>query len=912
MDVDLTTPLGAPASLLERALGLLDDRAADAADTLQRADDIVRAARGPRQRAARAVAHRVGGLALLDQGRVPQAARRTIRGVHDARAAGDPVVLAGCLTTAAALAFIGGRSDAAFAMIDEAIAAAGAARDGPGAFNASAQRSWMLQRSGRWRDALRGVEALLERTGDEAGDDAGYEPSLSVMRALRAEVMADRANILAELGRYDDALGAFDVAIDEVGRWPGPIEIAEVRRNRAICLTHAGRIPEAMHAFAELAAPLAASPAGRLRHLVGLAELLLDSQLLDEALAVTDEAVAIDRRSVRPDQWAEARLVHARALMQSGGDLAAAVTAARAASRAFAGAGSTGRAAWARALVARGAPAKRRVAALEAAAGDLHRAGLRDEAIATRVDALTTAVATGDHAAADHQYRAVVIARETGPALTRARAWLAEAVWHDFGGRPGEARAAVVAGLDILDDHRASLGGTELRAHASGIGEELAGLGLAMALRSGDALDVLWMSERWRAGVVQRRPVTTEDIAETMAELRQVLIDAGEPDLPVEILTRLEQRRAQLEDQVRQRARRTRGSSGTARRPVRVGALRRTLAGGSLIEIVQHGGSYHAVVVGATTRIVELCPVSVPADRLAEMLFALRRLARRGVSAGAAAAARHGAIDALSEMDVALLGPIGDLLGTGPVVVVPPGPLHAVPWPSLPSLSGRIVTVAPSSTWWAGAGERPADDDGHELTPRVVLAAGPRLGGATEEIARLLKVYPWAIALVGVAADEAGLHLNLDGADLAHVACHSRPRADHPHLSALEMADGPFTVYDFERLAAAPRRMVLSACESGVSAVRPGEELLGFLSALFSLGTRAVLASVVPVPDLATTSFMVDFHRRLVGGCSFPEALAQTRRQLLATSNDPADFVVAHAFVAFATASATFGGRPPQ
>ncbi len=505
--------------------------------------------------------------------------------------------------------------------------------------------------------------------------------------------------------------------------------------------------------------------------------------------------------------------------------------------------------------------------------------------------------------------------------------WLAEAAWHDLAGRSDEARASVIIGLDILDEHRASLGGTELRAHASGIGEELASLGLSLSLRSGDAADVLWMSERWRAGVVQRRPVTTDDIAETMAELRGVLRDLELPDLPPEVRAQLERRRVELEDAVRHRARSTRGRRVAALRPVKVAELRRALAGRSLVEIVEHRGRYHAVVVAAKTTVVDLCAVAATGEPLAELLFALRRMARRGVSASGAAAARAGAIEALATLDAALIGPIIDLLpaetrdadgygrggADGEVIIVPPGPLHAVAWPSLPSLAGRTVTVAPTSTWWATgvtapqAGSQAGADDAH----RVVLAAGPRLRGATDEIDQLRAVYPAAVALHGADANEARLLANLDGAALAHVACHSRPRADHPHLSSLELADGPFTVYDFERLAVAPRHMVLSACESGVSAVRPGEELLGFLSALFSLGTQAVLASVVPVPDLATTSFMVEFHRRLARGASFPEALCATRRDLLATSADPADFVVAHAFVAFAQASTTVGaGRP--
>ena len=922
MDVDLITPNGDVSSLLGRAQALLDARDIEPIDALAQADAIVRAARSPRHREARALAHRAGCLALLDLGRVPQAARRSERGVADARAARVPSTVAGCLTTAAALAALVGRRKESFAMIDEAVIVARDAGDVVSEMNASAQRSWMMQRAGRWRDALRGVEALVDRPVI-----IGPFASEAQVRGLRAESMADRANILAELSRYDEALVAFDQAIDEIRRWPGPLDVVEVQRNRGVCLTHAGRIPDAMRAFDEVAESLAGSPAHRLRHLVGHADLLLDAQLIDEALVITERATAISRRAVRTDLWAEAHLLRARAL-RAGGDHSAAVIAARVAAKEYHRLGVAGRAAVARMIAASATAPRRRVGELDAAAVDLHRAGLRDEAIAARVAALMAAVAVGDHRSAEHQHRVVAVALRAGPALTRARAWLAEAVWHEFGDRPVEAREAVVTGLDILDEYRASLGGTELRAHASRIGEELVRIGIGLALHRDHPADVLWMSERWRSGVVQRRPVTTAAIAETMAELRHVLIEIGQPDIPAGALAELDTRRAALEDQVRQRARRIRGGGTRAVRPTRVSELRRVLDGGTLIEIVLHDDRYFAVTVAATTTIVELCAASEPLEPLADLLFALRRMARRGVSASAASAARDAATQALADIDRLLLEPLIGRVGAGHVVLVPPGPLHAVPWPSLASLHGRVVTVSPSSTWWAAAarvdelghgGDHGLDHTGghggdHGLDHggghglghgggQVVLAAGPRLRGATDEIAQLGSLYPDAIALEGDLAVEGQLRAALDGASLAHIACHSRPRADHPHLSALEMTDGPFTVYDFERLGSAPRQVVLSACESGVSAVRPGEELLGFLSALFSLGTDAVLASVVPVPDLATTSFMVAFHERLRAGQSFPLALAETRRELLATSNDPADFVVAHAFVAFANVS---------
>ncbi|MFC7503177.1 CHAT domain-containing protein, partial [Nocardioides sp. GCM10030258] len=94
-------------------------------------------------------------------------------------------------------------------------------------------------------------------------------------------------------------------------------------------------------------------------------------------------------------------------------------------------------------------------------------------------------------------------------------------------------------------------------------------------------------------------------------------------------------------------------------------------------------------------------------------------------------------------------------------------------------------------------------------------------------------------------------------ADLVHLAAHGRFRADSPLFSALDLADGPLTVHDLERLQRAPYRVVLSACESGVLAPVGAEELLGLAAALFSLGTAGLVSSVAEVNDTATADLMV-------------------------------------------------------
>jgi CHAT domain-containing protein len=59
-----------------------------------------------------------------------------------------------------------------------------------------------------------------------------------------------------------------------------------------------------------------------------------------------------------------------------------------------------------------------------------------------------------------------------------------------------------------------------------------------------------------------------------------------------------------------------------------------------------------------------------------------------------------------------------------------------------------------------------------------------------------------------------------------------------------------------------------------------GQELMGLLATLFTVGTRTVVGSVVPVRDDHTRDLMVRLHRRLRAGRSPAEALAECQAEL--------------------------------
>jgi CHAT domain-containing protein len=198
---------------------------------------------------------------------------------------------------------------------------------------------------------------------------------------------------------------------------------------------------------------------------------------------------------------------------------------------------------------------------------------------------------------------------------------------------------------------------------------------------------------------------------------------------------------------------------------------------------------------------------------------------------------------------------------------------------------GRPVTVCPSAGLWL-KGRSTVDKPERRL--RALLVAGPGLVHAPAEVGDLCQLYPGADTLVGADASGQRFVEAAGAADLVHVAAHGTFRDDNPLLSSLRLADGPVTVYDFEGMPSQPRCLVLSACDAGLSAVRPGEELMGLSAALLGAGSKVLVASVTAAHDVTSRSLMVRFHRRLSTGTSPAEALAESQEALLREDTEEA------------------------
>jgi len=482
----------------------------------------------------------------------------------------------------------------------------------------------------------------------------------------------------------------------------------------------------------------------------------------------------------------------------------------------------------------------------------------------------------GRRAEADRHLAAAARSRRRGPAMARATGWLGEALRADAAGQPRRLLAACRRGLEVLDEHRFTLGASELRAQATAHGAELAALAQRHAARARRPRLFLAWTERWRAtalAVPAVRPLADAELNAGLAALREVtgrLDEARRKGAPTVALQREQLR---LEGVVRARSLQARGGGGQGRAVIDVAELLDQLGGTLLVEIADVDGVLHVLVCG-DGRVRQLTAGrTADAVRAAEFArFALRRLAhsRPGADPGSAQAILKKAGPDLQD---AIIGPAAAQLGDRPVVIVPPGRLHAIPWALLPALGGRAFSVAPSAGAWMRANAAPPP-----VRRRVTLARGPGLLTDGAEVPLVAQLYDKVTVLSDGEATAGRVLSALDGAWLAHIAAHGRFRADSPLFSSLRMHDGPLTVYDFEQLGRAPYRLVLSSCDSGVLAPVGADELLGLVSSLLPLGTAGIIAGVVPLNDQAVVPVMVTLHRYLRMGQTLAESMHSVRQ----------------------------------
>ncbi|MGW5722018.1 CHAT domain-containing protein [Amycolatopsis sp. NPDC003865] len=840
----------------------------------------VRRALRERDPHAAAVAEQAWGHALLQCSEVGEAVRHLRRAVRHGERAGRRE-LAGESRMKLAFALVQrGSSRAALREIDVAVREL----DGIATGKVRAQRAVIRYHVGRLDEAAVDYQAAVREL--RRGDDR-----LGLQRALM-----NRGILHAERYEFDAAvrdLAEADVLARELGR---DLVVGIIAENLGFVESQRGDVPAAL-ACLDRAEEIIGAHGGQLAPVLqDRAELLLSVGLVTEARRTAGRAVGVFAAENRRLKVPETRLLLAQiALLDE--DWPTAAEQARTALRAFTAQGREQWAALARSARLRahlGAGERSRLsgAAAEAMVSTLDSNGRPLAAVQARLDAARLAEARGRTAvAAEHLAVAARARRGSGPATLRARGWYAEALLR----RPDNPRGALAAartGLRILDEHHAALGASDLRAYSASHRADLAGLGLRVALDEGRVRGVFEWAERGRASRLLHRSGLPPDDPELAALLPRLRATAGalEQARAAGAPTgRLLHRQVELERRIRDRSRLLPAAGGdTASGPVAVDDLAGALGERALLEFVEADGTVLGLcLVEGRLRLHTLGPVAEVAGLLERVPFALRKLAAQAAGRSRLPVEQflHGAGARLDDL---VLGPLAEI-GDRPLVVVPTGILHNVPWAVLPSCAGRPVAVSPSATLWHAAATRPPGP-----VRDVAVAGGPGLAGAREEALAVAEIHR-RTALVDEAATVEAVLAALTTAGTVHLAAHGRLAVDNPLFSALRLHDGPLLVHDVRRLPRVPETVLLAACDVGRSVVCPGNELLGLSATFIERGTAQLIASVVPVPDLATTPLMTEVHRRLAAGEAPAAALASAQQKV--ASDGPAGLAASAGFV---------------
>lgn len=251
----------------------------------------------------------------------------------------------------------------------------------------------------------------------------------------------------------------------------------------------------------------------------------------------------------------------------------------------------------------------------------------------------------------------------------------------------------------------------------------------------------------------------------------------------------------------------------------------------------------------------------------------------------------------------ALVAPVeARLRGLRTLYILPHGPLHYVPFQALIAGDGETLLreAGPNLIFElngatlagpARRGEGPPSEGC--LVVGYNGAADERLRFAEDE-ARQVARQLGGTALVGAGLKKGSFLARAGRHRLIHVCGHAAFRGDSPQDSLLQLGpDEALYAHEVtESLRLRCSLVTLSACESGLSTVRSGDELYGLARAFLVAGTAAILCPLWRVDDRSTRLLMQLFYDGVLEGLSFGEALRRSQLRLRSlTAGEAADLL---------------------
>jgi CHAT domain-containing protein len=239
----------------------------------------------------------------------------------------------------------------------------------------------------------------------------------------------------------------------------------------------------------------------------------------------------------------------------------------------------------------------------------------------------------------------------------------------------------------------------------------------------------------------------------------------------------------------------------------------------------------------------------------------------------------------LRELHRCLLEPVEGWIRGRSLVIVPHQALHYVPFHALFDgdthlIERNDVVYGASASVLKICRNRDSTEAREDLVLAVPDESTPSILNEAEALQALL---PNARVFIG--PDARAELLREYGARVRrlHIAAYGVFRSDNPMFSSLKLGDSWLNLMDVFSLRLGADLTTLSACETGMSALYEGDELLGLTRGFLYAGTPSLVVSLWRVNDSSTTLLMRTFYEGILAGQTKPRALQQA---MLRVKND--------------------------
>ena len=253
--------------------------------------------------------------------------------------------------------------------------------------------------------------------------------------------------------------------------------------------------------------------------------------------------------------------------------------------------------------------------------------------------------------------------------------------------------------------------------------------------------------------------------------------------------------------------------------------------------------------------------------------------------------------DQLRERANAYLGELYDLLiqplemdlEDGSLVIVPVGALFYVPFNALFDGKRYLVEtsdilLSPSAAIWYELQSTESVRHNRSLVIAYADEKSPQINIEAKTASDSLEN---SMTFLGEDASTAAFFDHAGNARNIHLACHGEFRADNPMFSNLRLADGFLTVEDISKSRLNTDLVTLSACETGLSRVFAGEEILGLSRGFIGAGARNVVMSLWTVNDSSTVELMKELYSEYNKHGDPSKALQHAQKQLISHEFHP-------------------------